>query len=369
MPLQNIDYGDPLWSSTVHEIRHDVYHLPEYCLAEAQARKTSSHAFLVAEGEDILFVPYLRRQCSDLSTDLDNESFDIVSPYGYSGVLLNKNAERNRDFIDSAIDEIRREMIRQNINSAFFRLHPILNNQFNINSDFAKTVIQGKSVSIDLTLSESELWTATRKGHRSSINKCERLGVTTVFLPLQENIHKFMDVYEETMNRVEARQSYYFDETYFNNLAALGEHVHLAVAYVDQRLASACIFFESCGVVQAHLCGTKNEFLPYSPLMQIIDHARKRYKRRGNEYLHLGAGYQGNTGDPIFNFKSGFSQQRFDFSALCIIGEADQYYQLVQRRARELDVSTDELLNSEFFPSYRAARFVEKAAKDTDTPG
>ena len=354
MFLRNLDCDNPLWASTMQKLRHDVYHLPEYCQLEAKRQQASSHAFLVADGGKILFVPYLLRRCSDIFTDIGSDVFDIVSPYGYPGVLLSEEAAASTEFIDFALGEIRREMIKLNISSAFIRLHPILNHQFNTGCEFVKVIRQGESVSIDLTLSEEKLWSTTRRGHQSSINKCKRLGVTVDFYPLKSYINEFLEVYEETMNRVKAEDSYYFDEDYFNSLAALGEHVQLGLAYVDDRLASACIFFESCGIVQAHLCGTKSEFLSYSPLMMILDYARRWYKQRGNEFLHLGSGYKGHTGDAIFNFKSGFSKQRFDFSALCIIGDEKQYYDLVDSRARALNVSADELLNTQFFPSYRS---------------
>jgi len=355
MYLMNIDYDNPLWTSTTQKLRHDVYHLPKYCQFEAERQQTSPHAFLVADGDKIFFVPYLLRTCTDIFTDIGCEVFDIVSPYGYPGILLSEEAAASAEFIDFALGEIRREMIKQNICSAFFRLHPILNHQFNTTSEFVKVIKQGESVSIDLTLSEDKLWSTTRKGHQSSINKCKRLGVTVDFYPLKNHINDFLEVYEETMNRVKAEDSYYFDEDYFNSLAALGEHVQLGLAYVDGHLASVCIFFECCGIVQAHLGGTKSEFLSYSPLMLILDYARRWYKQRGNEFLHLGAGYKGNTGDAIFNFKSGFSRQRFDFSALCIIGDEKQYNHLVESRARALNVRADELLNTQFFPSYRSS--------------
>jgi hypothetical protein len=356
MCLINLDCDNPLWTSTLQKVRHDTYDLPKYCQIEAEKQHASPNAFLIADGDKIFFTPYLLRTCTDIFPDIGTGVFDIVSPYGYPGILLSEEAEASTEFIEFALGEIKTEMIKQKICSAFFRLHPILNHQFNITSEFAKVVNQGETVSIDLTLTEEKLWSTTRKGHQSSINKCKRLGITVNFYPLQHHIKEFIEVYEETMNRVKAGPGYYFDEDYFNNLAELGEYVQLGLAYVDGHLASVCIFFECCGIVQAHLGGTKSEFLSYSPLMLIMDYARRWYKQRGNEFLHLGGGYKGNTGDAIFNFKSGFSRQRFDLSALCIIADEKQYYRLVESRAREFNVRTDELLKTSFFPSYRSSR-------------
>lgn len=354
MSLTTLDYDDPLWKWVTQKLRHDVYHLPEYCRLEADRKRTSCHAFLIADDDKIFFVPYLLRSCSDIFPDTESTTFDIVSPYGYPGILLSEKAEASVEFINSSINEIREEMIKKNIISAFFRLHPILNHQFNVAGKFFNIIKQGESVSIDLSLSEEKLWSTTRKGHQSSINKCKRLGVTINFYPLKNHVTEFLDVYGETMDRVKADDSYRFDEVYVNGLASLGNHVLLGVASINNQLASVCIFFECCGIVQAHLCGTKSKFLSYSPLMLILDHARHWYKQRGNEYLHLGAGYKGKTEDPIYKFKAGFSKQRFDFSALCIIGDENRYRNLVETRAQTLDVQGVDLLNTGFFPSYRS---------------
>ena len=68
---------------------------------------------------------------------------------------------------------------------------------------------------MDLTLDEGQIWAKTRRGHQSTINKCIRLGLTVRTVSFAEYLDEFIDIYEETMNRVQAQDSYYFDRDYF----------------------------------------------------------------------------------------------------------------------------------------------------------
>jgi len=48
-------------------------------------------------------------------------------------------------------------------------------------------------------------------------------------VPFSHYIDEFVEVYEETMNRVGANNLYYFDYDYYLHLSKLGELVHLCI--------------------------------------------------------------------------------------------------------------------------------------------
>ena len=352
--LTSITTDDPAWGECLRTLRHDLYHLPAYCRLEARRRGMSARAFLFRDGERVFFVPYLLRRCDDILAELGPGVFDISSPYGYPGPLISDAARAAAGFVEAAIEAIHAELVDQHIASAYLRLHPILNQGLDAIGRNACIAQHGETVSIDLTLSEAQLWSHTRRGHQSSINRCRRLGVEVEFHPLPGHLASLIDVYRETMNRVAADAGYDFDDAYFAGLAALGPAVEVGIAQVGGQPASACIFFECCGIVQAHLGGTMDAFLEQSPFMLILDEARRRYRARGNQYLHLGSGYKGQTGDAIFRFKSGFSRQRFELSGLCLIGDPALHDRLTLARAQALGVPVDELQRAGFFPAYRA---------------
>ena len=88
--------------------------------------------------------------------------------------------------------------------------------------------------------------------------KGKRVGVVPRMGPLRADVECVMVIYRETMDRVQAKESYYFGRDYFARLAEMPGHVHCGVVESEGRPAAACIFFECGGIVQAHLGGTRS---------------------------------------------------------------------------------------------------------------
>lgn len=361
MNTQIIDVSSNYWQEILQKTRHDIYHLPEYFYLEGKRTHTTPEAILIIAGEKYLFAPYLLRQCDDISNQLISETYDVISPYGYPGILLSEAAGNSLEFIDEAMQELKFILRAKNVCSAFFRLHPILNYNFAEVFPPDTFTLNGETVSIDLKLSESEIWNHTRGGHRSTINKCKRLGLQAKIVPLIEYIDDFMIIYEETMARVGAGKSYLsFDYKYFIDMQnILGEKVHLCVVELEKEIVCAGLYTESDGIVQSTWGGTKNNFVKLSPGSLETDYARLWAKKRGNEFLHLGGGLGGGK-DSLSTFKTGFSRQRHTFLTLRLITDQEKYRDLVELRAKTLDIQTEELLKSDFFPAYRS---LNKGAK------
>lgn len=356
MSLELISLENPLWLQTLQKLRHDIYHLPEYVALESSRIKATPEAIAVIENEKILFVLYLLRKCKDVLTQepTTQEIFDAVSPYGYPGILLSE-AACTPEFIKSAIDQLTHVFRAKHVCSVFFRLHPILNHEFNEICKSNICQVSGETVSIDLRLSESEIWHQTRPEHRNKINKCKRNGLTTRIVPYHKHIDQFIEIYQETMDRVGAAKSYYFDYDYFLYLAdALAEKLHLCIVEVDEEAICAGLFTECCRIVQYHLGGTRTEFLKQAPSKLMFDYVRFWAKERGNDFFHLGGGV-GGAKDSLYHFKAGFSQQRHTFLTQRMIIDERQYFNLVESQAKSLNTEAEKLLKTNFFPAYRSS--------------
>ena len=353
MNIQVIDCQNPLWLETLRKLRYDVYHLPEYARLEAKRTKTNSQAFIIIDGEKIFFLPFLIRSCDDILGSKAEEYRDAISPYGYPGVLLSEAAVNSPDFTDFAIKQLNDYLKVKGICSAFFRLHPILSHNFSQILSRETVNKLGETISIDLKLSESQIWANTRRGHQSTINKCKRLGFTARMVNLVEYAENFRAIYEETMNRVAAKKCYYFEQEYFSDLLKLKGNIHLCLVELESEIAAACILFECRRIVQAHLGGTKNKFLKYSPFNYLLDYVRYWAKQRGNELMHIGSGV-GGTKDSLYHFKAGFSKKRHDLFALRLIPDREKYDYLTHLRAESLNTKVEKLLQSSFFPAYRS---------------
>ena len=346
---------NPLWLETLQKVRYDAYHMPEYVALEAKRNHNKPEALLISDGDKVFFVPYLLRSCADVVNVADNQAevLDVISPYGYPGILLSDAARSNSQFTHNAFTELKQTLHSRGVCSAFFRLHPILSDRFTEVFPPNTLTANGETVSMDLTLDEAKIWAHTRKGHQSTINKCKRLGLSAKVVNFADHMDKFISIYKETMDRLGAKNAYYFERDYFTDLLKLGDILHLIIVESAGQIVCASLFFECCGIVQAHLGGTKTEFMKQSPFNLLLHHARLWAKERGNQFLHIGGGVGGNK-DKLFTFKSGFSRQRHQFFTMRLIIDEDKYNDLVETRAKTLNLQPSELANSDFFPAYRA---------------
>ncbi|BAZ25051.1 hypothetical protein NIES4073_59550 [Kalymmatonema gypsitolerans NIES-4073] len=356
MNIQVIELENDLWFETLQEIRHDFYHLPEYVYLESKRTDGIPEAILITEGDKKIFVPYLLRKCNDILFEevKSAEIFDVISPYGYPGILLNEAAMNTPGFADAALDRMKQEFRSRGICSAFFRLHPILSESFTEVFQAGTFTVNGETVSVDLRL--SNLWSHTRKGHRSTINKCKRLGMIAKMVPFQDYLDEFVAIYEETMRRVNATTGYYtFNSEYFTQMNdLLGLNLHLCIVEYEEQVACVGLYTECCGIVQSTLGGTRNQFVHLSPGSLETDYARYWAQERGNEFLHLGGGLGGSSEDSLYTFKSGFSQLTHKFLTLRLITDEEKYHHLVNLRAKMMGVTASDLLQSNFFPAYRS---------------
>jgi len=357
MYLNILETNSSQWKDILTKIKHDIYQLPEYVTLEGIRTNTIPKAFLAVDRDKIFLIPYLIRSCKDV-VDLESEIFDIVSPYGYSGFLLSEAAKKDSDFCNLALKNFRDYLKSQNICSGFFRLHPILNENFE--NTFAPDTFlnQGETVSIDLMLSQDQIWNDTKSKHRNRIKRCtNKLGLATRITKFSQEIYTFCQLYEETMERVKAQQIYYsFNTEYFEQMnSMMGDHLYLClVESASGDLASAGLYTECDGIVQALFGGISNDFVKQSPSILEIDAVRWWAKEQGYQYCHLGGGVGGSE-DGVYKFKAGFSHQRHIFLTWRIICDHSKYNYLVKLRAQQAQIPEEELHNSSFFPAYRAS--------------
>ena len=353
MQIQIIGPHDAAWAQALARTPHDVYHTAAYVATEGRRIDAEPAAVVATCGEQQLFLPYLLRSCDQFADSCESVS-DIVSPYGYPGLLLN-DAGRDPEFAAVAWSAIVAAWKNAGVCSAFPRMHPILSagiEEFLPEAGLLKT---GLTVAADLQLDEQALWMGLGHNHRRSLERCRKQDFTARFVPLTEHLEPYRDVYNQTMDRVKAKDVYYFDEAYFRELSQQPD-VHCCIVEAENRIAAACLFFESHGIVQAHLGGSANDYYRHSPFHLCLYHAILWAKSRGNRWLHFGGGVGGDN-DPLFHFKAGFSDVRFTYHTARLVLDERRYRQLVESAAAAMNTSAADLLANDFFPVYRSLRF------------
>jgi hypothetical protein len=163
----------------------------------------------------------------------------------------------------------------------------------------------------------------------------------------------FIAVYHETMQRVQAADSYFFDRAYFEGLReALGPHMHLFVCFLEQQVVCAGLFTLMQGIVQYHLSGSNDVLGRLSPSKLMLDTVRLWAIEQGAHVLHLGGGV-GSREDSLFQFKAGFSDRRHSFEIWRWVVQPEIYQQFNSTREAWLHQQGLQPASAGFFPFYR----------------
>ncbi|MGV0753020.1 GNAT family N-acetyltransferase [Empedobacter brevis] len=275
---------------------------------------------------------------------IENTSyFDITSVYGYAGPL--SKISENGD-LKILIENFKSEFInycnQHNIISVFSRLHPLID-QKAILEGLGDIIDLNKTVTINLMLSADEQRKAYRKSLKSELNQLRKKGVVVVETTDKQDIDAFIDIYYETMDRVNATSNYYFSRDYFYNF--LENEIFdskLLVAKKENKVIAGAIFTLTDKIMQYHLAGTSEEFIRETPMKLILDEARLNGNETSAINLHLGGGVGGSSEDSLFKFKSGFSKDFKQFSIWKLIVNPQIYDELSANKT-----------NTSYFPKYR----------------
>ncbi len=335
-----IDVDDSRWNDIVfNALQYDFYHTQSYHLLE---KENEAVLFVYFFDDNFIAMPFVIRSIPD--SDLQ----DCTSVYGYCGPVSNiKFIDLPSEAIKQFNKRLNSFFMERKIVSSFSRLHPIFPFQERLFKDSGEVLPINKTVAINLN-QPAELqrhnYNKTTKLH---INRALKNGIFIRKSSNFEDLERFIAIYYKNMQRVNANPGYYFKPNYFRNLInATDFNSVLFVAEKDGEIIAGGIFTICNRIMQYHLGGTKDEMLKFSPLKLVIDSARIYANEMGCSYCHLGGGYRGED-DSLFQFKSGFSKDFYDFKVWRKIVNTQAYNELVARKFE------DKIPNTDYFPLYR----------------
>jgi hypothetical protein len=337
IPLQNVqEWNDIIFKSAIY----DFYHCNSY-----STLNTSGEAFLfvVWDDADFIALPLIKRSIEE------TKFFDCTSVYGYAGPVASKSPEQLSESLFTFFQEKLKQYFHENkIISAFSRLHPIIL-QTPFLEGLGNIESLNKTVAIDLTLPPEQQRMQYRKSNKSEINQLRKSGFIIKKADSAEEIKKFAEIYEITMQRVNAPAHYFFNLDYFNNfLSATDFSSVLLLAYYNNEIAAGAIFTMINNIMQYHLAGTAEVFLKKAPMKLIIDEARLLANSRKLTYFHLGGGVGGSDDDSLFKFKSGFSNLNYVFKVWKYIVDEEKYDAITKMKCSGKEIKAN------FFPQYRS---------------
>jgi predicted N-acyltransferase len=342
------------WMAVLQQsLRHDVYFLPGYHAVSTQGATDAAQMFVYREAEYLIALPLVIRPVE--FAPASGPWQDATSVYGYAGPLVSPASFPEavlRNFREALTDALR----ERKVVAVFSRLHPLLP-QKEVLAQLGECRSQGETISIDLTQSLERQRAGYSGTVKTRLNRLRRLGLTGHRDAEKQCLHEFIAIYRETMQRVGASASYFFEDRYFTGLAEkLGETLQLFVVRLpDGRPISAGLFTLCDGTMQYHLGGTRTDALKFSPMTLLLDTARLWAAEQQARVFHLGGGV-GAQADSLLQFKAGFSPRRHEFLTWRWVLDPDRYCAICNER-EQLDASLRlEPATPDYFPAYRAAR-------------
>ena len=269
--------------------------------------------FKYKEGNKIFRTLSIKRPIKKVGNEIINEKyFDLESPYGYGGYLLNSKDEK---FIKKAFNEYRIYCKEQNIIAEFVRFHPFavfIKNELDFymhdRDIVVKEINNGKSV---LDSYSSKV--------RNIIRKCDKM----IQIRESENIDKFIEIYYYTMKKNNADDFYYFNKNYFEKLLKLNDVVLYEAVFENNIIAMSFFIFSHFGYY--HLSANTPNSYKLNANYLLLHYAFIEAQRRNIKYFILGGGTTSDPNDSLFEFKKKFSKLLKPFYIGGIIFDKNKY--------------------------------------------
>lgn len=204
-------------------------------------------------------------------------------------------------------------------------------------------------VYVDLTEDPEELWRRSyTHAARKNVKRARREGVRVLAPGDATAARELHRIYEQTMDRQGARESYYFPATYFGAFVEeMPGNSRIVLAEHGGRVIAATLYLHDDRDAYSYLGGADRDFQHLRPTNAVVHEAIRWAREAGKERLVLGGGYE--PGDGIFRFKASFSPLRAELRLYRRVHLPDEYASL--RDGWREYYGTEP--RTAFFPPYR----------------
>ncbi|WP_348788959.1 GNAT family N-acetyltransferase [Leifsonia sp. NPDC080035] len=285
------------------------------------------------------------------------DGFEARSPYGYAGIHIDPaigTGEAQRLWRESI--EVLRGL---DVVTVFLRFSPL-----DVGSALRARDLEGLTVRhvsdtvLVSTADADSVWNALRGRARTAIRKARAAGMTAELRPATADDlssgSAFRRLYEGTMARVGAADRYYFADDYYRALLdGLGEDLLVCTVRdaAHGPVAASLVMVDGDGL-HYHLSGSTPEGARAGANNLLIWQILSDASARGLRHVHLGGGVS--NADSLFRFKESFGGAIVPFHIGSAVIDPVEYDRLVSRRAAERAVPVSALVDSGYFPGFRA---------------
>lgn len=280
---------------------YDIYFTPDYLELYQNLGDGKVQCFVYQENNNIALYPFLINGTKNINANIKKEYFDIVSIYGYNGIISN-NEDPN--FIKNFHQKFNFYCTQNNIIAEFYRFHPFLHNE-KLNIPSIEVSDDRNTVAFDFRIT-NDFRNLYSKNTRRDLNIAKKFNLTTEIIKNDGfKINEFIEIYNENMNRVNSSEYLYFNKNYFKELFRLNEVVQFIVKS-DDKIISSSICFVSNNYMHYHLGCSLNNYLNMCPNNLLLDSMLEYASQNEIKILYLGGGTSSSENDSLLKFKQKF---------------------------------------------------------------
>lgn len=321
-----LDCSDKEWDLALKEMpinMQDIYYTSEYYkMHELNGDGTSKLFYYVDDEGNKGFYPFMLNKINGY--DLEHDYYDMETAYGYGGPITSCEDESFLKGFEEAFVGFCKS---NHIVAEFIRFHPLVQNEKIFKND-VQVIHNRSTVCLDLSKGIDRIWDEDIKSkNRNVIRKAEKNGL---YVEESHDYEAFKDIYNKTMNKVDAGDYYYFDDKYYESIKENDNCVLLNVKREDKVIAAA-IFMGYGEYFHYHLAGSIKEELKFSPNNLLLWEAIKHAVNKGYKKMHFGGGLTDSLEDNLFKFKSSFSKDYADFYIGKRVHDKEVYNYLISK--------------------------------------
>ena len=325
----------------------DIYYLPEYGKLCETMEEGKCELFEYESDNGRMINMFIKRPVPWL---INGEQFyDIVTPYGYGGPIIIES--NNRENLKHEYSEAFCSYCKENrIVCEFIRFHPIFKNYQDVDDayevDYSRHTVGTNLIDFDDPV-QKEFAKSIRRDNRKAVEK----GVSVSLHPTPTDLSIFRKLYEETMDRNNADEMYYFSDDYYDILEKeLSPFILEAQLHYEGEIIASELYFIAGDILNAHLLGSNEKMLELAAGGLLEAKAAQWGKEHGYRYIHHGGGRSSDPEDSLYKYKKKFGKNTdFDFYVGRKVWNQDVYDVLVGKRMEQGAIEDEG-----FFPKYRA---------------
>jgi hypothetical protein len=272
---------------------------------------------------------YLRTDKAGFAAILRDDPTDVITPYGYGGPV-------GPGFWEPYGDWCR----EQGVVTTFVRFHPLYANQRDASPEVKVQPLAG---TLAWRLDEDgDLLDRMHRHHRRVVRKALAAGVEARAQLAPESLDGFVALYQQTMERQEAEDFYFFPPEYWRALeTSLRDHVVLFEAGDDAKL----LCLHAPPWLHYHLGASSDAGRKLGASTLLFLEAARWAQELGYMRFHLGGGV-GGARDSLYDFKLRFDPGGEVEAAIGKAVHDEEAYRRLAGPGAGLDG---------FFPAYRNA--------------